>query len=106
VSGGDGFADLPGMKLPNSAAWQTTVGDADACRQSCLGNCSCGAYSYSIGTSCLTWGQDLVDIYQFPDGEGYELHVKVPKSILGKKTMIFCLIRSLHAWFSLKILAK
>ncbi|RLM53033.1 hypothetical protein C2845_PMPSC006814 [Panicum miliaceum] len=86
--GGDGFTDLPGMKLPNSAAWQTTVGDADSCRQSCLANCSCGAYSYSIGTSCLTWGQDLVDIYKFPDGEGYELHVKVPKSILdtGSKT--------------------
>ncbi|CAN6205695.1 unnamed protein product [Urochloa humidicola] len=80
--GGDGFADFPGMKLPNFATWVTTVGDENACRQACLANCSCGAYSYSIGTSCLIWGQELLDIYQFPDGEGYDLHVKVPASIL------------------------
>ncbi|CAN6219175.1 unnamed protein product [Urochloa humidicola] len=85
VSGGGdgvGFTDLPGMKLPNFATWVTTVGDENACRQACLANCSCGAYSYSIGTSCLVWGQELLDIYQFPDGEGYDLHVKVPASIL------------------------
>lgn len=81
--GGDGFADLPGVKLPNFAAWGSTVGDADACKQSCLANCSCGAYSYSGGTGCLTWGQDLLDIYQFPDGEGYDLQIKVPAYLLG-----------------------
>ncbi|CAD6217706.1 unnamed protein product [Miscanthus lutarioriparius] len=80
--GGDGFADLPGVKLPNFAAWGSTVGDADACKQSCLANCSCGAYSYSNNTSCLTWGQDLLDIYQFPDGEGYDLQIKVPAYLL------------------------
>lgn len=88
--GGDVFAELPGVKLPDFAAWGTTVGDADACRQSCLANCSCGAYSYSTGTSCLTWGQELVDIYQFPKGEaGYDLYIKVPPSVLGKQSIIF-----------------
>lgn len=88
--GGDGFADLPGVRLPNFAAWGSTVGDADACKQSCLGNCSCGAYSYSIGTGCLTWGQDLLDIYQFPDGEGYDLQIKVPAYLLGKVLACSC----------------
>ncbi|GJN11427.1 hypothetical protein PR202_ga29621 [Eleusine coracana subsp. coracana] len=82
VKGGDGFADLPGVKLPDFAAWGSTVGDEGACRDLCLGNCSCGAYSYSSGTGCLTWGQDLLDIYEFGDGEGYDLHVKVPASVL------------------------
>ncbi|XP_062190744.1 G-type lectin S-receptor-like serine/threonine-protein kinase B120 [Phragmites australis] len=86
VSGGDGFADLPGVKLPNFATWESTVGDADACKQSCFANCSCGAYSYSTGTGCLTWGQELVDIYQFPNGGGYDLHIKVPASLLGSTT--------------------
>jgi len=92
--GGVGFADLPGVKLPNFASWGSTVGDADACKQSCLANCSCGAYSYSNNTSCLTWGQDLLDIYQFPDGEGYDLQIKVPAYLLGKDYACSC---SIHA---------
>lgn len=91
---GVGFADLPGVKLPNFAAWGSTVGDAAACEQSCLGNCSCGAYSYSTGTGCLTWGQDLLDIYRFPDGEGYDLQIKVPAYLLGKG---FACSRSIHS---------
>ena len=83
MSGGDGFAVLPGVKLPNFAAWESLVTGADSCRQWCLANCTCGAYSYSSGTGCLTWTQDLVDIYQFPTGEGYDLYIKVPASILG-----------------------
>ncbi|KAF8669214.1 hypothetical protein HU200_051544 [Digitaria exilis] len=87
--GGDGFAEFTGMKLPNFAEWGSTVGDADACKQSCLGNCSCGGYSYSTNTGCLTWGQELVDIYEFPGGEvGYDLFVKVPSSILEKLGMV------------------
>ncbi|TVU38514.1 hypothetical protein EJB05_11888, partial [Eragrostis curvula] len=90
VSGGDQFVDLPGVKLPDYAVWASTVGDENACRQLCLGNCSCGAYSYSTGTGCLTWGQELLDIYQFPDAEvnNPHLHVKVPASVLetGSKT--------------------
>ncbi|XP_062186877.1 G-type lectin S-receptor-like serine/threonine-protein kinase B120 [Phragmites australis] len=88
ISGGDVFADLAGVKLPNFAVWGSTVGDEDACKQSCLANCSCGAYSYNTGTGCLTWGQELMDIYQFPTEEGYDLHIKVPASVLetGSKT--------------------
>ncbi|KAL6856099.1 hypothetical protein ACP4OV_018901 [Aristida adscensionis] len=90
VSGGgdDVFFKLPGVKLPDFAAWGSTVGDAEACKQWCMGNCSCCAYSYSAGTGCLTWGQELVDVYQFPKGEGYDLYIKVPASVLdtGSKT--------------------
>ncbi|TVU38489.1 hypothetical protein EJB05_11861, partial [Eragrostis curvula] len=83
VSGGDQFVDLPGVKLPDYAVWASTVGDENACRQLCLGNCSCGAYSYSIGTGCLTWGQELLDIYHFPDAEANNphLHVKMRDDI-------------------------
>ncbi|KAL5198730.1 hypothetical protein ABZP36_002242 [Zizania latifolia] len=83
TTGDDVFAELQGVKLPDFAVWGSTVGDASSCRQACLGNCSCGAYSYST-SSCLMWGQELVDIYHFPRGDGYKynLYVKVPPSVL------------------------
>ncbi|XP_006657817.2 G-type lectin S-receptor-like serine/threonine-protein kinase B120 [Oryza brachyantha] len=83
VTGGDGFAVVQGVKLPDFAVWGSVAGDANACKKLCLDNCSCGAYSYSIN-SCLTWGQELVDVYHFPSSSGvlYELYVKVPSSLL------------------------
>jgi hypothetical protein len=89
MSSGDDFAELSGVKLPNYAAWEWTVSSTDSCRQWCLANCTCDAYSYSSGTGCLTWSQELVDIYRFPTGpgpgpgEGYDLYIKVPASLLG-----------------------
>ncbi|XP_037484611.1 G-type lectin S-receptor-like serine/threonine-protein kinase B120 [Triticum dicoccoides] len=88
MSGGDAFAVLSGVKLPDLAAWESAVISADACRQWCLANCTCNAYSYSGGTGCLTWAHELLDIYQFPsgqfpNGQGYDLHIKVPASALG-----------------------
>ncbi|XP_047066437.1 G-type lectin S-receptor-like serine/threonine-protein kinase B120 [Lolium rigidum] len=86
MSSGDDFAELSGVKLPNYAAWEWTVSSADSCRQWCLDNCTCDAYSYSSGTGCLIWSQELVDIYRFPTGpgpgEGYDLYIKVPASLL------------------------
>jgi hypothetical protein len=37
----------------------------------------------------LTWAHELVDVYQFPsghfpNGQGFDLHIKVPASLLGK----------------------
>ncbi|KAI4962758.1 hypothetical protein ZWY2020_025804 [Hordeum vulgare] len=77
MSGGDAFAVLAG----------SAVSSADACMQWCLANCTCNAYSYSGATGCLTWAQELVDVYHFPDGQfpngqGYDLHIKVPASVL------------------------
>uniref|UniRef100_A0A0E0LM08 Receptor-like serine/threonine-protein kinase n=1 Tax=Oryza punctata TaxID=4537 RepID=A0A0E0LM08_ORYPU len=88
AAGGDGFAVMQGVKLPDFAVWGSIVADANSCRKLCMDNCSCGAYSFSTG-SCLTWGQELVDIYQFPTGiEGakYDLYVKVPSSLLDKSS--------------------
>uniref|UniRef100_A0ACD5UMH1 Uncharacterized protein n=1 Tax=Avena sativa TaxID=4498 RepID=A0ACD5UMH1_AVESA len=82
MSGGDRFAELRGVKLPDFATWESTVSNAESCRQWCLANCTCVAYSYSGGTGCLTWSQELVDIYHFPNGEGYDLYIKVPASVL------------------------
>uniref|UniRef100_A0A0D9X056 Receptor-like serine/threonine-protein kinase n=1 Tax=Leersia perrieri TaxID=77586 RepID=A0A0D9X056_9ORYZ len=81
--GDDGFTVIKGVKLPDFAVWGSIVSDLDSCRKACLANCSCGAYSFSIG-SCLTWGQDLVDIYRFPNGGAYDLYVKVPPSLAEK----------------------
>lgn len=86
AGGGDGFTAIRGVKLPDFAVWRSLVGDANSCEKACLDNCSCGAYSYSTG-SCLTWGQELVDIFQFPagsEGAKYDLYVKVPSSLLGE----------------------
>ncbi|VAH45005.1 unnamed protein product [Triticum turgidum subsp. durum] len=72
MSGGDAFAVLSGVKLPDLAAWESAVISADACRQWCLANCTCNAYSYSGGTGCLTWitrGFGLVYKGSLPGGE-------------------------------------
>jgi hypothetical protein len=95
VTGGDDFADLPGVKLPDFATWNSTLGDENACKELCLANCSCVAYSYiSSGSGCLIWGQDLIDISELQDEKGsiHVLHWKVPAAAsLGKKT-VFCLV--------------
>ncbi|XP_020258353.1 G-type lectin S-receptor-like serine/threonine-protein kinase B120 [Asparagus officinalis] len=82
---GDGFYKLQAVKVPDLADWQSTVVNGEDCRSSCLKNCSCKAYSYVSGIGCLFWGPNLIDIYQFPQGSGSDLYIKVAGSELGKR---------------------
>ncbi|VAH64832.1 unnamed protein product [Triticum turgidum subsp. durum] len=69
---GDGFWPVSQMKLPE-ATNATVHADMtlDQCRQACLADCSCRAYSAAnvsggINRGCVIWGVDLMDMRQYP----------------------------------------
>ncbi|KAJ3693660.1 hypothetical protein LUZ60_009140 [Juncus effusus] len=85
ANGGDGFYKVPGVKLPDT--YNSTVDRSlslDKCRDKCLRNCSCMAYSAfdarNGGSGCVIWTGDLVDT-RFIDG-GQDLYLRVASSEL------------------------
>ncbi|XP_074590675.1 G-type lectin S-receptor-like serine/threonine-protein kinase At4g27290 [Curcuma longa] len=67
------------VKLPDSenatARGQMSV---DACRDLCLGDCSCVAYAVQGGPNgCMTWRGDLLDLRDFSDDVGEDLYVRL-----------------------------
>jgi D-mannose binding lectin/S-locus glycoprotein domain/PAN-like domain len=86
ANGGDGFNLVQGVKLPSTynAAVDMTI-DLDQCREKCLANCSCVAYSGADirngGSGCIIWVDKLIDT-RFIDG-GQDLYIKVARSDLG-----------------------
>ena len=69
---GDGFWRMNRMKLPQ-ATNATVHADMtlDQCRQVCLGDCSCKAYSAAnmsggVSRGCVIWAVDLLDMRQYP----------------------------------------
>ncbi|KAL6657849.1 hypothetical protein ACP70R_005629 [Stipagrostis hirtigluma subsp. patula] len=77
---GDGFLALPNIKWPDFSYWESGVSYESDCRTACLNNCSCSAYVYTT-IGCLSWSNDLFDIYEFQTG-GYTLNLKLPASEL------------------------
>uniref|UniRef100_A0ACD5ULN7 Uncharacterized protein n=1 Tax=Avena sativa TaxID=4498 RepID=A0ACD5ULN7_AVESA len=83
---GDGFLALPGVKLPDvtNATADASV-SLDQCRQRCLANCSCLAYSASSikggESGCIIWTSPLIDIRQFESG-GQNLFIRLAASDL------------------------
>ncbi|XVF25934.1 hypothetical protein REPUB_Repub13aG0256600 [Reevesia pubescens] len=74
----DDFKRLRCMKLPDLSTLLSSAANIDACRSSCLGNCSCAAYAFIRGIECMIWTGDLIDI-QHMDQDGslsffYRLH--------------------------------
>lgn len=80
--GGDGFLQIDGVKLPDFADLDSAK-SADDCKASCLGNCSCYAFSYVVNVGCMVWSEDLIDVQHFESG-GWSLFVRVTASELGK----------------------
>jgi S-locus glycoprotein domain/D-mannose binding lectin/PAN-like domain len=86
ASGGDGFNLVQGVKLP--ATHNATVDmiiDLNKCREKCLANCSCVAYSGADirngGSGCIIWVNELIDT-RFIDG-GQDLYIRVARSDIG-----------------------
>lgn len=78
----DGFLEVQGLKLPDFA--DTLAADnIGRCRDECLKNCSCNAYTFVSGIGCMIWSGDLVDMEHFKEG-GNTLYVRLAKSELGK----------------------
>ncbi|KAK1556985.1 hypothetical protein Q3G72_015653 [Acer saccharum] len=78
----DGFLKLETMKLPVFAA--RSYVSIEKCRELCLNNCSCIAYAYDAGISCMTWTGSLIDIQKF-SSEGGDLYIRLAHSELEKR---------------------
>ena len=73
----DGFLKLTNMKVPDLAEQSYAL--EDDCRQQCLRNCSCIAYSYYTGIGCMWWSGDLIDIQKL-SSTGAHLFIRVAHS--------------------------
>ena len=96
----DGFIRLTTVKVPNFAEWSLAL--EDDCKDFCLKNCSCIAYTYHTGIGCMSWSRNLIDVQKF-SSNGASLYIRVPYSELGKE-LLLPLSRSLSPFFSLKYL--
>ncbi|CAA3009733.1 G-type lectin S-receptor-like serine/threonine-protein kinase At4g27290 isoform X1 [Olea europaea var. sylvestris] len=79
-----GFIKFSGLKLPDTThSWINKSMNLKECRETCLKNCSCNAYTNSDisgrGSGCALWFGDLVDIRTFSDG-GQDLYIRMPAS--------------------------
>ncbi|GLT37755.1 hypothetical protein SLA2020_120560 [Shorea laevis] len=84
----DGFLRFKQLKLPDANhSWVNKTMTLKDCKDKCLHNCSCMAYSsFDIreGSGCAIWFGDLVDIRQFQSG-GQDLFIRMSASELGSK---------------------
>nr|GMC85276.1 G-type lectin S-receptor-like serine/threonine-protein kinase At4g27290 [Ipomoea batatas]GMD88842.1 G-type lectin S-receptor-like serine/threonine-protein kinase At4g27290 [Ipomoea batatas] len=94
LSSSDGFLKYSGVKLPDTrfSAFNTSM-NLQECRQVCLKNCSCMAYSsldISNGQNgCLLWFRDLIDISAVPsDGFDQDLYIRMASSELGNNSLL------------------
>ncbi|SPT20674.1 unnamed protein product [Triticum aestivum] len=84
----DGFAVVPGVKLPDTENATVDVGATlEECRARCLANCSCVSYAAADirggggGSGCVIWAGDIVDV-RYVD-KGQDLYVRLAKSELA-----------------------
>ncbi|KAL5736147.1 hypothetical protein ACOSP7_030615 [Xanthoceras sorbifolium] len=85
----DGFINFDGLKLPDTThTWVNNSMDLEDCREKCLENSSCMAFtnSYINGTGrvCHMWFGDLIDIKRFTSG-GQDLFIRMSASEIGGK---------------------
>ncbi|KAH9651189.1 G-type lectin S-receptor-like serine/threonine-protein kinase [Citrus sinensis] len=86
----DGFVKFNDLKLPDStSSWVSKSMNLNECREKCLDNSSCMAYTNSDirgeGSGCAMWFGDLIDIRYFQDG-GQDLYIRMSASELGEPT--------------------
>ncbi|GLU23477.1 hypothetical protein SLE2022_394770 [Rubroshorea leprosula] len=85
---GDGFIMLPKVRSPESPM-AVAVQGVDACRLSCLNNCSCIAYSY-FDKNCTIWGKDLnlINMQKLSDTDasGIDFYLKLAGADLVTET--------------------
>ncbi|KAK4340564.1 hypothetical protein RND71_039065 [Anisodus tanguticus] len=82
----DVFNTLENMKLPESgSSFVDTKMNLDECKEMCMYNCSCTAYTTAnvtgVGSGCVIWTKELVDMRQYSAAEGgQDLYVRVASS--------------------------
>ncbi|KAJ4841984.1 hypothetical protein Tsubulata_005411 [Turnera subulata] len=85
---GEGFVTYPKLKLPDtSSSWYNMSMNLEECREKCLRNCSCTAYTNAnisgAGSGCLLWFGELIDMREYPD-TGQDLYVRMSASYLDE----------------------
>ena len=83
----DGFMKFTELKLPDATpSWVSKSMNLKECREKCLENSSCMAYTNSDitrgGSGCVMWFGDLIDMRNFQDG-GQDLYIRMSASELG-----------------------
>ncbi|KAI8557701.1 hypothetical protein RHMOL_Rhmol04G0030200 [Rhododendron molle] len=83
--GEDGFVKYLSVKLPDTRNSSFDIRmSLEECRRTCLGNCSCTAYTNldirKAGSGCLLWFGDLIDIKEFIEGGGQDIYVRMASS--------------------------
>jgi len=84
----DGFKKLEMMKVPTFADYWPYPSSEQECKDECLKNCSCVAYSYYNGFGCMAWTGNLIDIQKFSEG-GTDLNIRLAYTELGNCYNIF-----------------
>ncbi|WRX26464.1 S-locus glycoprotein domain - like 7 [Theobroma cacao] len=88
----DGFKGLKCTKLPDLANLTLSAGNSEACRTSCLGNCSCRAYAFISGIGCMTWTVDLIDLQHFDQSGSLQFFLRLHHSELDGRRKISILV--------------
>ncbi|KAL0873668.1 hypothetical protein Bca101_023373 [Brassica carinata] len=104
--GEDEFLTLKSVKLPDFETPEHSLVDPEDCKDRCLNNCSCTAFTVVNGIGCMIWNQDLVDLQQFEAG-GSSLHLRLADSEIGesKKTKIVVIVAVLAGVLLLGVFA-
>ncbi|KAK4387938.1 G-type lectin S-receptor-like serine/threonine-protein kinase [Sesamum angolense] len=91
---GDVFLKYSGIKLPDARhSWNNATMTLDECRQECLRNCSCTAYTQldiKKGSGCLIWYDELIDIRTLTQ-DGQVMYIRMAASEAdsgGKKRVV------------------
>ncbi|KAG8375902.1 hypothetical protein BUALT_Bualt09G0007400 [Buddleja alternifolia] len=84
---GDGFIRYSGIKLPDArTSWHNASMTLQECREECLRNCSCMAYTQldiRRRSGCLIWYDDLVDIRTL-SRDGQDIYIRMASSESGE----------------------
>ncbi|ESR65346.1 hypothetical protein CICLE_v10007528mg [Citrus x clementina] len=88
----DGFIKFTAMKLPDATlSWVSKSMNLNECREKCLDNSSCMAYTNSDirgeGSGCAMWFGELIDMRDFPDG-GQDLYIRMSASEIGTRKLV------------------
>ncbi|KAK4421545.1 G-type lectin S-receptor-like serine/threonine-protein kinase [Sesamum alatum] len=97
---GDVFLKYSGIKLPDARrSWNNAKMTLNECRQECLRNCSCTAYTQldiKKGSGCLIWYEELIDSRTMSqDGQAIYIRMAASEAHSGGKEREVVLIASL-----------
>jgi len=98
----DDFVRFYGLKLPDTShTWVDANMTLENCKNKCLQNCSCMAYSNldvaGDGSGCSIWFGDLIDLKQISSFQQY-LFIRMDASTVGK---CYVLLRHLCIFYGL-----